>query len=255
MTLAAGRTGTLTDRDKEIFLSLFFCRYMSTTQLADLFFPSPSKARSRLARLAKKGYVTNRTMYIVEPTSWENRASAQGVWHLTKPGFDSVAETLDLEESFTPKQLLPKQARHYVRAAEVYAAVKHRLDAELGDYPGWEWRHERRVLYAGEYENVPYQHKPDAHVLFCGHVFIVERQTAESKVGSAKIYEKVEDHKRYVKLKLRRPAEVLFAFDSDDSPMIDTARRAGEQYGIEVVGRDVAGIADYLYNAALRLSP
>ena len=37
--------------------------------------------------------------------------------------------------------------------------------------------------------------------------------------------------------------------------MIDTARRAGEQYGIEVIGRDVDGIADYLYNAALRLSP
>jgi hypothetical protein len=33
------------------------------------------------------------------------------------------------------------------------------------------------------------------------------------------------------------------------------AKRAGEQYGIEVVGHDVAGIADYLYNAALRLSP
>ena len=193
MTLAAGRTGTLTDRDREVLLSIFFCRYMSTKQLAGLFFPSPSKARSRLARLAKKGYVTNRTMYIVEPTSWEDRASAQGVWHLTKPGFDSVAETLDLEESFTPKQLLPKQARHYVRAAEVYAAVTHRLDAELGDYPGWEWRHERRALYAGEYENVPYQHKPDAHVLFCNHVFIIERQTAESKIGSAKIYEKVRD--------------------------------------------------------------
>jgi hypothetical protein len=112
-----------------------------------------------------------------------------------------------------------------------------------------------RVLYAGEYENVPYQHKPDAHVLFCGHVFIVERQTAESKVGPAKIYEKVEGHKRYVELRLHKPAEVLFAFDGDDSPMIDTARRAGEQYGIEVVGRDVTGIADYLYNAALRLSP
>lgn len=255
MTLATGRTGTLTERDKEIFMSLFFCRYMSTPQLTDLFFPSASKARSRLARLSKKGYVTNRTMYIVEPTSWEDRASAQGVWHLTKPGFDSVAETLELEESFTPKQLLPKHARHYVRTAEIYAAVKHRLDDELGDYPGWEWRHEKRVLYAGEYENVPYQHKPDAHVLFCNHVFIIERQTTESKIGSAKIYDKVRDHKRYAELKLRRPAEALFAFDSDDSPMIDAARRAGEQYGIQVVGRNVAGIASYLYSAALRLSP
>jgi hypothetical protein len=102
---------------------------------------------------------------------------------------------------------------------------------------------------------VPYQHKPDAHALFCDHVFIIERQTAESKAGPAKIYEKVENHKRYVEPRLRKPAEVLFAFDRDDSPMIDAARRAGEQHGIEVGGRDVAGVANYLYNAALRLSP
>ena len=255
MALTAGRAGTITERDKEVFLSLFFCRYMSTTQLAHLFFPSASKARSRLAQLLKKGYVTNRTMYVVEPKKWDERVSAQGVWHLTKSGFDSVTESLDIDEPFTPKQLLPRHARHYVRAAEIYAAVKHRLDEELGPYPAWEWRHERRVLYAGEYENVPYQHKPDAHVMFCDHVFIIERQTAESKVGPAKIYEKVEGHKRYAELRLRMPTEVLFAFDQADSPMVDTARRAGEQHGIEVVGHDVSGIADYLYNAALRLSP
>lgn len=255
MALKVGRGGTITERDKEVFFALFFCRYMSTPQLTRLFFPSASKARSRLAQLLKKGYVTNRTMYVVEPTKWEERVSAQGVWHLTKPGFDSVTETLELDEPYVPKPLLPRQARHYIRAAEVYAAVKHRLDDELGPYPVWEWRHEKRVLYAGEYENVPYQHKPDAHVLFCDHVFVIERQTAESKIGPAKIYEKVEGHKRYVELRLRKPAEVLFAFDEDDSPMIDTVRRAGEQHGIEVVGRDVAGIADYLYSAALRLSP
>lgn len=255
MPLAAGRGGTITERDREVLLALFFCRYMSTPQLAHLFFPSASKARSRLARLLKKGYVTNRTMYVVEPKKWDERVAAQGVWHLTKSSFDSVTESLELDEAFVLKPLLPRQARHYVRAAEVYAAVKHRLDDELGPYPAWEWRHEKRVLYAGEYQNVPYQHKPDAHVLFCDHAFIVERQTAESKAGPAKIYEKVQDHKRFVELRLHTPAEVLFAFDRDDSTMIDTARRAGEQHGIEVVGRDVAGIADYLYSAALRLSP
>ena len=65
----------------------------------------------------------------------------------------------------------------------------------------------------------------------------------------------MENHKRYVELRLRKSAEILFAFDCDDSSLIDTARRAGEQYGIEVVGRDVAGAADYLYSTALRLSP
>jgi hypothetical protein len=254
MALATGRSGTITARDKEILMALFFCRYLSTKLLARLFFPSAGKARTRLAKLAKKGYIINRTMYIVEPKSWDERVSPQGVWHLTKAGFESVAETLGVEETYATRPLLPEHARHYVRAAEVYAATRDHLDALLGPYPEWEWRHEKRVFYAGEYENAPYLHKPDAHIIFRGHTFILERQTAESKIGPKKIYEKVADHKRYVELRLKAPAEVLFAFDEDDSPVIGQAERAGEQYGIRVVGGDVARIADYLENSAARLS-
>ena len=253
MALATGRSGTITERDREILMDLFFCRYMSTKQLEYLFFPSASKARTRLAKLAKKGYITNRTMYILEPKNWHDRVSPQGVWHLTKAGFDSITESLGVEETYASKPLLPKEARHYVRAAEVYTAAKHILDEELDPYPEWEWLHEKRVLYSGEYANVPYQHKPDAHVVFRGHTFILERQTAESKIGPKKIYKKVEDHKRYVELKLRAPAEVLFAFDAEGSHLVDAAKRAGEQYGIRVVAGEVEQIADYLYNSAVRL--
>ena len=234
-------------------MALFSCRYLSTKLLARLFFPSEGKARARLAKLAKKGYIKGRTMYVVEPKSWDERVSPQGVWHLTKAGFDSVAETLGVDETYATKPLLPEQARHYVRAAEVYAAAKDRLDGELGPYPEWEWRHEKRVIYSGEYENAPYLHKPDAHIIFRGHTFILERQTAESKIGPKKIYEKVRDHMRYVELRLKSPAEVLFAFDTDNPSMIAEAARAGEQYGIRVVAGDVARVADYLENCAARL--
>ena len=253
MALATGRSGTITERDREILMDLFFCRYMSTKQLEYLFFPSASKARTRLAKLAKKGYITNRTMYILEPKDWHDRVSPQGVWHLTKAGFDSITESLGIEETYASKPLLPKEARHYVRAAEVYVAAKHILDEELDSYPEWEWLHEKRVLYSGEYANVPYQHKPDAHVVFRGHTFILERQTTESKIGPKKIYKKVEDHKRYVELKLRAPAEVLFAFDAEGSHLVDAAKRAGEQHGIRVVAGEVEQIAHYLYNSAVRL--
>src|SRR5829696_412291 len=253
MALAVGKSGTITARDTEIFMALFLCRYLSTKQLTRLFFPSDGKARARLAKLAKKGYVRGRTMYVVEPKSWDERVSPQGVWHLSKAGFDSVAETLGVDETYATKPLLPAQARHYVRAAEVYAAAKGGLDDELGPYPEWEWGHEKRVLYAGEYENAPYLHKPDAHIVFRGNTFILERQTAESKIGPNKIYEKVRDHKRYVELKLKAPAEILFAFDSDKSPMIPKAERAGEEYGIRVIAGDVKRVADYLENSAARL--
>ena len=253
MAVPNGKRGTINERDREILMALFFCRYLSTKQIHYLFFGSSGRARARLAELQKKEYIRSRSMYVIEPKSWHNRVSPQGVWHLTKAGFDSITESLGIEETYASKQLQPKEARHYVRAAEVYAAIKETLDDELDPYPEWEWHHEKRVLYTGEYANVPYQHKPDAHVVFRGHTFILERQTAESKVGPKKIYKKVEDHKRYVELKLRAPAEVLFAFDADGSHLVDTAIRAGEQHDIRVVAGDVAQIANYLYNSAVRL--
>lgn len=253
MALATGKSGTITERDREILMGLFLCRYMSTKQLAHLFFPSASKARTRLGKLVKKGYITNRTMYLIEPTSWDHRTSPQGIWHLTKGGFDSITESLGVEETYASKPLQPKEARHYVRTAEVYTAAKEALDDVLDPYPEWEWRNEKRVLYSGEYANVPYQHKPDAHIVFRGYTFILERQTAESKVGPKKIYERVEDHKRYVEFKLKAPAEILYAFDTDQSHLIEVAERAGEQHGIRVVAGDVARVADYLENNAVRL--
>ena len=254
MAVPNGKRGAINDRDREILLALFFCRYLSTKQIHYMFFGSAGRARARLAELQKKKeYIKARSMYIVEPKNWDNRVSPQGVWHLTKAGFDSVAESLGIEETYTAKQLQPKEARHYVRAAEVYTAAKNILDEELDSYPEWEWRNEKRVLYHGEYANVPYQHKPDAHIVFRGHTFILERQTAESKIGPKKIYKKVEDHKRYVELKLRAPAEVLFAFDAEGSHLVDAAKRAGEQHGIRVVAGEVEHVVDYLYNSAVRL--
>lgn len=253
MALATGRRGTITERDRGILMDLFFCRYLSTRQIQYLFFGSAGRTRARLAALQEKGYIKGRSMYIVEPTSWHHRVSPQSVWHLTKDGFDSITETLGVDEVYASKPLLPKEARHYVQTAEVYVAAKEALDEELEPYPEWEWRHEKRVIYAGEYANVPYQHKPDAHIIFRGHTFILERQTAQSKIGPKRIYAKVEDHKRYVELRLKTPAELLFAFDADGSPLVEVAERAGEQFGIRVVAGSVARIADYLYNSAVRL--
>ncbi len=251
MALMSGKSGTLTPRDQDILETIFLCRYLSTKEIATLFFTSFSRARARLPELAKKGYIKGRTMYVRDPT-WEDRAARETVWHLEKAGFTSVSESLGFEEAYVSKPLLPKQARHYVRAAEVYVAARDGLDDELGSYPQWEWHHEKRAFYAGEYEDELYEHNPDAHILFRDHVYIIERQTAESKVGPKAIYEKVRGHKLYAEVRLRKPAEVLFA--CDDPNVAHQAERAGEQYGIRVVGGDVQAIADYLYSSAVRLS-
>jgi len=250
VAILTGRKGTITERDQRLLEAVFVCRYLSTRLIALLSFNSASRARTRLPELEKKGYLQKRSIYLVASTR-DHPGVRETVWHLTKAGFDSVTETLGLDESYVPKQLLPKQARHYVLTNEVYAAVKARLDVELGPYPEWEWRHEKRAAYVGEYANVPYSHKPDAHVLFRDHVFILERQTAESKVGLTTINKKVAGHKRYAEFRLKRPAEVLFACDRIS--VAQQAERAGKQLGIRVVGGTVAHIADYLYTSAVRL--
>ncbi len=56
-----------------------------------------------------------------------------------------------------------------------------------------------------------------------------------------------------MEFKLKAPAEVLYAFDTDHSHLIEVAERAGDQLGIRVVAGNVARIADYLENNAVRL--
>lgn len=253
MVLTPGRKGMTTPRDQYIFETLFLCRYLTSKQIADLFFAGKAnQARTRLYKLQKKGYLDRRNMYVRLPVSFDDRGAEQTVWYLKKDAFDGVAATYGYDETYTPSQLLDKNARHYVVTNEVYVAAAPGLDEWLDPFPEWEWRHEGRAFYAGEYENAPYEHKPDAHVLFRDHTFIVERQTAESKIGPKKIYDKVKAHKHYVELRLKTPAEVLFA--CDDPSVALQAKRAGEQYGIRVVGGDIATIGKYLHSSAARLS-
>lgn len=253
MAILTGREGTITERDQRLLEAVFICRYLSTRLIALLFFNSTSRARTRLPELEKKGYLQKRSVYLVSPTR-NHPGVRETVWHLTKAGFESVAETLGSEEAYTPKQLLPEKARHYVRTAEVYVAAKPGLDRELGSHPAWEWRHEKRAADAYEYADTPYVHQPDAHVLFRDHVFVVERQTAESRLGPKGVYRKVEAHGRYAKVVLKKPDETQVLFACDDPMVAEVAERAGREYRIYTVAGSVDRIAHHLYQSAIRLS-
>lgn len=253
MAILSGRKGTITERDQRLLEAVFVCRYLSTRLIALLFFNSASRARTRLPELEKKGYLQKRSVYLVAPTR-DHPGVRETVWHLTKAGFESVAETLDSEESYTPKQLLPEKARHYVRTAEVYVAARPALDRELGSHPAWEWRHEKRAADAYEYADTPYVHRPDAHVLFRDHVFIVERQTTESRLGPKGVYKKIEAHGRYAKVVLKKPEETQVLFACDDPMVAEVAERAGREHRIYTVAGSVGRIAHHLYQSAIRLS-
>jgi Replication-relaxation len=250
-----GRSATITPRDDAIMLALFLCRYLSTAELAILFFNSKSAARRRLAELANKGYLEPRSLYATMPT-WDRRGKCENVWHLTKMGFETVAESLGLDdERYVPKQLGQEGAVHHVKTAEVYVAAKADLDEILGPYPAWSWEHEKRAQDSYRYSGRLMGHQPDAHVRFADHLFVVERQTRESRVGPKAIDDKVSSHATYARVRLDEPDKMDVLFACDDKRVAELAERAGKRYGVDVIAGSVEHVAYYLYQSALRLAP
>ena len=85
-------------------------------------------------------------------------------------------------------------------------------------------------------------------------MFIVERQTAESRLGPRGVYKKVAAHKRYAKVVLKKPEETEVLFACDSSTVAEVAERAGKEHGIYTLAGSVDRIARHLYQSALRLS-
>ena len=234
--------------------AIFFARYLTTNQLTSLFYNSANRASTRLNQLKKKGYVSGRLVYTKKPAQGYP-GKRETVWHLSKEAFEMVAGDLEIDDDYTPKQLGEKRTRDCLKANEVFVVAKPLLEEELGDYPNWEWRHEKRAYDYYWYLEDPQHHRPDAQVLFCDHLFIIERQTRESHVTREEIYDKVSGHHLYVTIELRKDleeVEVLFA--CDDERVAEIARRAGEHYGISVRAYSPYKTADYLYNRAAYLS-
>jgi len=251
-----GRRATITPRDDAIMRALFFCRYLSTAQLAAHFFNSKSAARRRLAELATadKGYIEPRNLYATMPT-WDRRGKCENVWHLTKKGFETVAESLGLDERYVPKQLGQEGAVHHVKTAEVYVAAKADLDEILGPYPAWSWEHEKRAQDSYRYSGRLMGHQPDAHVRFAGYLFVIERQTRESRVGPKAMDDKISSHATYARVRLDEQDKVDVLFACDDKRVAELAERAGKRYGVDVIAGSVEDVAYYLYQRALRLAP
>jgi hypothetical protein len=104
----------LTGRDRELLVSLLKYRYLSTSQVERLHFPSEQTATRRLRLLASAGYVTTFT-----PT-----ASADRLVTLVKKGAEAVAEELGVpldQLGWDPKRAEPKDylfLKHFLAASD-----------------------------------------------------------------------------------------------------------------------------------------
>ncbi len=240
MALRTGRAGATTPRDERVFEDLFWTRFLSTDQIAQLRFPSSESARVRMYSLMRKGWVVNQIL-----------APNEILWRLTREGFERVRKSLDRDKEQTPDFFSGQKLRHYVESNDLYVRAAPRLERALGGYPAWWWINEGRAHRRYELGGRRFVHQPDAEILLPDALYFFERQSRRARYAPRTIREKVAAYRTYTERILRPevPVEVLFACDLRRERQ--AAVEAGDELGVEVVASSVGGIAAYLERAAL----
>lgn len=241
MVLKTGREGWITPRDNEVLDDLYFCRFLSTLQIADLRFPSFESARVRLYALMRKGQIVNQ---IHRPNLV--------LWRLSKAGFERQRVSLDREKEPAPDFLSGLKVDHYLETNDLYVELAPRLERILGAYPAWEWRSEGRSHRRYEIGGTRRAHQPDAEIWLSGGLYFFERQTKRARYTRETIRDKISTHKTYIERVLRPevPVEILFACDLERER--HAAVEAGRELGVAIVASGVKGIATYLENSVKR---
>jgi len=240
MALRTGRAGATTPRDERVFEDLFWTRFLSTRQIAELRFPSLESARVRMYALMRKGWVVNQ---ILGPN--------EILWRLTREGFERVRTSLDWDREQAPDFFSGQKLRHYVESNDLYVLAAPGLERVLGGYPAWGWVNEGRAHRRYEFSGRRLVHQPDAEIRLPGYLFFLERQSRRARYGAKTIREKVAAYGAYVDRVLRPEGlrvEILFACDLERERRV--AVEAGYEYGVEVVTSSVRGIASHLESVA-----
>lgn len=227
MSILHGRAGMLAPRDHEIFLDLFLCRYLTTQQIAQMYFGSRSAARCRLYKLQQKGWITS-SLFLKPPRH------KIAYWRLTKDGFDVMADELGTRERWTPKQLKPSRIEHHLDTSDLYVAVKPLLDHHAGPHPAWQWLHEARAFKQYEQANRQTTYRPDAEIHWNNCLFIIERQTNRKNAAFREIDEKVKNHKVHIDYDLKEGTLAGVVFACDHPRDVEAARIAGQKYHVNI---------------------
>ncbi len=214
--------------------------------------PSPSSAERRMRKLKAARLLVRRG----HRTPAGVRTS---IWMLSKAAFRREARDMGRPDDTYPGW--PKgKLQHELDTNDVYFGLAGELDSILegvcyGPEPAWEWRNERRSYerYSVSWEARPRYHQPDAEVLFCGRLFIVERQTERAREPSETIAKKVEDHNhRAAHIGAKETAQIVFACDAQRD--INHALDAAEDSDLPVVAASVAEVVSHLTDEAIKLS-
>lgn len=232
----------LTDRDERILTDLYFCRILSTEQIAGKYFNTYNTAKRRMADLK------NELEMVARRNPWEGTT----IWMLTRRAFDREIETLHREgERYRdwPKQLA---LRHFLDTNDVFIDISEEMDEVLGEHPAWEWKdepHAREAFKDGQGKGV---HRPDAEISFGGNRYFLERQTKRARKTSKDLDQKLDTYRRYIRRQRRDGVEgeleVLYACDEERD--MKYAQEAGDRHGIEMTAGKPGMIAEHLVGKA-----
>lgn len=256
--LISGNKAYLKRRDEALFADLYLVRYLTTKQIATMYFlvedprgnrtkPSPGAADRRLYRLAEQEWVTN------HPALKSSLGNTYKLWVLSEQAFEREREAF----GDSPQRRMPSGPKigrldHLVHVNDLYLSCSYALRFLVGepDIDGsetWTWsyegKHHREITIAGEGQTL----RPDAEIKIGDTLFFVEHQTRESRVTVEKMEEKATNYSRYVEHVLRVPPEkarLLVVTDEDRIVQATTTR--AQQEGLIATAGDEEHITEYL---------
>lgn len=256
--LVSGNSAHLKQRDEALLQDLYLVRYLTTSQIARMYFLMPdetgqrtrasaSAADRRMYRLSKQGWLRN------HPELRSTLGNTYKLWVLSELAFDR--ERREMGEG--PEQGMPPAPKigrldHLVHINDLYVACAPTLRFFLGEpdsdgSESWTWRYEGkhpRQITGSVHEQ---KLRPDAEIQVGQTTFFVEYQSIQSRVTVEKIQAKTDNYARYVDRVLEVPPDQAQLLMVTDQPRIAqaTSQRASD-LGLHARCGDIEAINEYL---------
>lgn len=253
---------TLTRRDEAILTDLYLSRYLTTDQIATMYFvsdgdgsapdtPSAQSADRRLQRLAKHGWLMAHRNLMTGPKTTHK------LWSLTEASFERQREILDdSPEAKTPQRPPLANLEHRIGISDIYRDCSMPLRMLLGEptldmttgVKSWSWYHEGKIDRSIMKTSGAQKLKPDAELHTPGLIFFIEYQTEESRIGTAAMNDKISNYERYVThlLPEQTNAEPHLVVPTDAGWVVEATNTRAKKLNFKAIAGSVSETTSYI---------
>lgn len=259
---ARPKGSTPTRRDEAIFTDLYLSRYLTTNQIAKMYFVSnsgaPNKERTsveaadrRLQRLASHGWIVAHKHLMTGPTT------TRKLWSLTESSFERQREILsDNKEAKAPQRPPLANLEHRIGISDIYRdcsmAFRMLLDEPTLDMStgikSWSWYHEGKIDRSIMKNSGTQKLKPDAELHTPGLIFFIEYQTEDSRIGNAAMNDKISNYERYIThlLPEQTDAEPHLVVATDASWVVEATTTRAKELNFKAIAGNLGEATSYI---------